>query len=55
MPRSANKSSTSRKLRVNPEIEPDRLLDNLRREAVAAIADLSHHQLKSLNGKPATM
>ena len=31
------------------------LLDNLGREAVAAIADLGHHQwlrLKSLNGKP---
>jgi hypothetical protein len=31
-------------------------LDNLGREAVAAIADLGHHRwlrLKSLNGKPA--
>src|ERR1700730_10810620 len=39
-----------------PDIKPDRLLDNLGREAVAAIADLGHHRwlrLKSLNGKPA--
>src|SRR5580704_13273775 len=39
-----------------PDIKPDRLLDNLGREAVAAITDLGHHRwlrLKSLNGKPA--
>ncbi len=33
-----------------------RLLDNLKREAVAAIVDLGHHRwlrLKALNGKPA--
>ena len=39
-----------------PEIKPDRLLDNLGREPVAAIADLGHHRwlrLKSRNGKPA--
>src|SRR5580693_6089438 len=38
-----------------PDIKPDRLLDNRGREAVAAIADLGHHRwlrLKSLNGKP---
>ena len=38
-----------------PDIKPDRLLDDFGREAVAAIADLGHHQwlrLKSLNGKP---
>jgi hypothetical protein len=37
-----------------PEIEPDRLLDDFGREAVAAIADLGHHRWlrrKSLNGK----
>jgi amino acid transporter len=36
-------------------IKPDRLLDDFGREAVAAIADLSHPRwlrLKSLNGKP---
>ena len=42
MPRSANKSSTSRRLRGEPEIEPDRLLDDLWRKAVAAIADFLH-------------
>src|SRR5208283_4454603 len=38
-----------------PNIKPDRLLDDFGREAVAAIADLGHHRwlrLKSLNGKP---
>jgi hypothetical protein len=38
-----------------PDIKPDRLLDNLGRETVAAKADLGHHQwlrLKSRNGKP---
>ena len=38
-----------------PDIKPDRLLDDLGREAVAAIADLGHHRwlrLKSRNGKP---
>src|SRR5882724_1224065 len=38
-----------------PDIKPDRLLDNLGREAVAAIVDLCHHRwlrLKSRNGKP---
>src|ERR1019366_9303993 len=38
-----------------PDIKPDRLLDNLGRKAVAAIADLGHHgwlSLKSLSGKP---
>jgi hypothetical protein len=38
-----------------PDIKPDRLLDNLGREAVAAIADLGHHRwlrLKPRNGKP---
>ena len=37
------------------DIKPDCLLDDLGREAVAAIADLGHHRwlrLKSLNGKP---
>jgi putative transposase len=37
------------------DIKPDRLLDNLGRETVAAKADLGHHQwlrLKSRNGKP---
>src|SRR3984893_2297297 len=56
IPRSANKSSTSRKLCVNRTLKPDRLLDDFGREAVAAIADLGHHRwlrLKSLNGKPA--
>ena len=51
MPRSANKSSTSRKLKCEPEIEPDRLLDDLGREAVATYSHLGHHrwlQLKSL-------
>ena len=55
MPRSASKSSTSRKLKGEPDIKPDRLLDDFGREAVAAIADLGHHRwlrLKSLNGKP---
>jgi hypothetical protein len=39
-----------------PDIKPDRVLDDFGREAVAAIADLGHHRwlrLKSLNGKPA--
>src|SRR5208337_3106954 len=39
-----------------PDIKPDRLLDNLGREAVAAIDDLGHHRwlrLKARNGKPA--
>jgi hypothetical protein len=43
------------KAQCEPEIEPDRLLDDLGREAVATIADLGHHRwlhLKSLNGKP---
>ena len=38
-----------------PDINPDRLLDNLGREAVAAIADLGHHRwlrLKVTDGKP---
>src|SRR5450631_4271742 len=38
-----------------PDVKPDRLLDNLGREPVAAIADLGHHRwlrLKSRNGKP---
>ena len=38
-----------------PDIKPDRLLDNLGREAVAAIADLGHHRwlrLKVTDGKP---
>src|SRR5580704_17794859 len=38
-----------------PDIKPDRLLDDFRREAVAAIADLSHHRwlrLKVTDGKP---
>jgi hypothetical protein len=37
------------------EIEPDRLLDNLGREAIAAIAELGHHQwlrLKVADAKP---
>ena len=38
MPRFANKSSTSRRLSV----EPDRLLDDLWRKTVAAIADFLH-------------
>jgi hypothetical protein len=39
-----------------PRMSASHSLDNLRREAVAAIADLGHHRwlrLKSLNGKPA--
>ncbi|MGA2639124.1 MAG: hypothetical protein ABSF11_15765, partial [Methylocella sp.] len=39
-----------------PDIKPDRLLDNLGREAVAAIADLGHNRwlrLKPMNGKRA--
>ena len=38
-----------------PDIKPDRLLDDFGREAVAVIADLSHHQwlrLKITDGKP---
>jgi hypothetical protein len=38
-----------------PDIKPNRLLNNLGREAVAAITDLGHHRwlrLKSLSGKP---
>ena len=38
-----------------PDIKPDRLLDDFGREAVAAIADLSHHRwlrLKVNDGKP---
>src|ERR1700730_11839651 len=38
-----------------PDIKPDRLLDDFVREAVAAIADLSHHRwlrLKVTDGKP---
>src|SRR5208282_5373243 len=41
--------------RGEPDIKPDRLLDDFGREAVAAIADFGHHRwlrLKSLNGKP---
>jgi hypothetical protein len=54
MPRSANHSSTSQP-QGEPDITPDRLLDDFGREAVAAIADLAYHRwlrLKSLNGKP---
>src|SRR3984893_12713501 len=39
-----------------PNIKPDRLLDDFGREAVAAIADLGHHRwlrLKVTDGKPA--
>jgi hypothetical protein len=39
-----------------PDIKPDCLLDNLGREAVAAIADLDHHRwlrLMVIDGKPA--
>src|SRR2546421_7776673 len=38
-----------------PDIKPDRLLDDFGREAVAAIADLGHHRrlrLKVTDGKP---
>src|SRR5450759_1980166 len=38
-----------------PDIKPDRLLDNLGREAVAAIVDLGHHRwlrLKTRHGNP---
>jgi hypothetical protein len=38
-----------------PDIKPDRLLDDFRREAVAAIADLGRHRrlrLKVTDGKP---
>jgi hypothetical protein len=38
-----------------PDIKPDRLLDDLGRKAVAAIADLGHHRWLRLNvtdGKP---
>ncbi len=42
MPRSTNKSSTSRRLSVNRSMEPDRLLDDLWRKAVAAVADFLH-------------
>src|SRR6202022_844805 len=38
-----------------PNIEPDRLLDDFGREAVAAVADLGHHRwlrLKVTDGKP---
>ncbi len=38
-----------------PDTKPDRLLDDLGREAVAAIADLGHHRwlrLKVTDGKP---
>jgi hypothetical protein len=40
-----------------PQVEPDRLLDDFGREPVAAIADLGHHrwlQLKVADGKPDT-
>ncbi len=54
MPRSANHSSTSQ-AQGEPDITPDRLLDDFGREAVAAIADLDHHRwlrLKVTDGKP---
>jgi len=38
-----------------PDIKPDRLLDDFGREAVAAIADFGHHRwlrLKVTDGKP---
>ena len=40
---------------AEPDIKPDRLLDDFGREAVAAIADLGHHRwlrLKVTDGKP---
>jgi hypothetical protein len=42
MPRSASKSSTSRKLRVKPDVKPDRLLDDFGRKPVPLVADFLH-------------
>jgi hypothetical protein len=48
IPRSASKSSTSRKLSVNRRVEPDRVINDLGREPVSGVADLPHAR-----GKPA--
>ena len=52
-PMHAIHSETSRA--YEPDVKPDRLLDDFGREVVAAIADLGHHRwlrLKVIDGKP---
>jgi hypothetical protein len=57
IPRSAREVLDIPEAQREPDIQPDRVLDDFRRKAISAVADLGHHEWLRLQvsaGKPGT-